>query len=492
MNTLSLTSATNPMRIASLPAGGQGGQIGITFAPGKQQLHALGGAHQRDLAADLDVIAAWNAAVVVCLVEPCELEALGICTIGEEVRRRHMEWHHWPISDFGLPNEEFMGAWPERSAMIRILLACGGRVLIHCKGGLGRAGMIGARLLVEIGATPDAAIAAVRAARSKLAVETTAQERWVRAGQTQPLSPPDRSQSAARGRSIGAMMGLAVGDALGAAIEFKPKPRYALLADMVPGGPHHLQRGQWTDDTAMALALADSLLDHPELDATDLMGRFVRWWEEGTYSCTGTCFDIGIQTAAALDQFRRTGDPVAGVSDQSASGNGALMRLAPVAVRHWRDRDTLLRIAELQTRTTHGSAMTLTASRILAEVLADAIAGDRLDVILASPVADAIEGGWSGLHRDAIAGTGWVVRSLQAAVWAVSRTTSFRAAVLLAANLGEDADTTAAVAGQLAGAIYGVSGIPQDWLDALAWRERLQTTAERLDAAGRLPSREVS
>lgn len=168
------------------------------------------------------------------------------------------------------------------------------------------------------------------------------------------------------------------------------------------------------------------------------------------------------------------------------------MRLAPVAVRHWRDRDTLLRVAELQTRTTHGSTMTLAASRILAELLADAIAGARLEMILASSAADAIEGGWSGLHRDAIAGTGWVVRSLQAAVWAVSRTTSFRSAVLLAANLGEDADTTAAVAGQLAGAIYGVSGIPQDWLDVLAWRERLQSTAEQLDEAGRLASRKVS
>ena len=131
MSNNDLTNAASPLRIASVPAGRQGGQIGITFAPGKQQPLGLGGAHTRDLAADLDVIAAWNVAAVITLVELHELEALGIIEIGEEVRCRHMERHRWPISDFGVPNKKFMQAWPERSAMVRRLLACGGRVLIH-------------------------------------------------------------------------------------------------------------------------------------------------------------------------------------------------------------------------------------------------------------------------------------------------------------------------------------------------------------------------
>ena len=160
------------------------------------------------------------------------------------------------------------------------------------------------------------------------------------------------------------------------------------------------------------------------------------------------------------------------------------MRLAPVALRHWRDREALLRVADLQTRTTHGSPATLAASGIFAALLADAIAGLPLPELLASQAADRIEGGWRGLHRDAVFGTGWVVQSLQAAVWAVSRTTDFRSAVLLAANLGDDADTTAAIAGQLAGAVYGMTGIPDDWLAVVAWRERLEITAERLFNAG--------
>jgi ADP-ribosyl-[dinitrogen reductase] hydrolase len=111
--------------------GNGGGLIGITFAPGKQQLNALAGAHRRDLAVDLDRIAAWNAATVVTLVETRELETLDISRLGEKARRRHMEWHHWPISDFDVPDAAFEAAWPNRSARLRSLLACGGRVLIH-------------------------------------------------------------------------------------------------------------------------------------------------------------------------------------------------------------------------------------------------------------------------------------------------------------------------------------------------------------------------
>ena len=478
-----LTSTSNPLRIAEITVGTAGGRIGITFAPGKQQPDGLAAAHQRDLTADLDVIAAWNAAAVVTLVEAHELDSLGITLLGAEVRRRHMQWHHWPIQDYGVPDAAFMAAWPTRSAMLRSVLACGGRVLVHCKGGLGRAGTISARLLVEGGMAPGDAIRAVRAMRPG-AVETGPQEAWVRAGGAVAPISPARDRAAARDRAVGALLGLAVGDAVGAAIEFSPKPRFAVLDDMAQGGPHRLQRGQWTDDTTMALALADSLALAPSLDPADLMRRFLDWRDTGAYSCTGTCFDVGNATRAALERFRRTGEPLAGSADTAASGNGALMRLAPVAIRHWRDRDALQAVAALQTRTTHGSPATMAASALFADLLADAIAGASLPEVLASPAAGRIEGGWRGLHRDGIEGSGWVVRSLQAAVWAVSRTTDFRSAVLLAANLGDDADTTSAIAGQLAGAIYGASSISPGWLEALAWRERLEAAASSLfDAA---------
>ena len=474
-----LTSTNNPLQIAQLPVGT--GMIGITFTPGKQQA-GQSGHHARDLAADLDRIAGWNAAMVVTLVKAHELNALGIATIGLEVGRRHMAWRHWPIADYQVPDAAFEAAWPVRSAQLRSLLACGGRVVIHCKGGVGRAGTIAARLLVENGTAPVEAVAAVRAVRPH-AIETAAQERWVAAGRAQPLPAPDTGRDAVRDRAVGALLGLAVGDAVGAALEFSAKPRYAVLDNMAEGGPHWLRRGEWTDDTAMALALADSLLHDPALDAADLMRRFVDWHERGTYSCTGDCFDIGIATRAALGRFRRSGNPLAGSTADHASGNGALMRLSPVAIRHWQDRAELLRVAALQTRTTHGSPATLDTSCRFAGMLADAMGGASLPELLAGPDA-AVEGGWRGLHWDAVQGSGHVVRSLQAAMWAVARSTDFRSAVLLAANLGEDADTTAAIAGQLAGAVYGVSDIPAEWMATLAWRGRLEDTAEQLFEAG--------
>ncbi|MFN3686432.1 ADP-ribosylglycohydrolase family protein [Salinarimonas sp.] len=469
----------DPLRIAEIAWPESDGIIGVTFAPGKTQTHALSGAHARDLAADLDAIAAWNAAAVVTLVEPFELEALAIPTLGEEVRRRFMEWHHHPIVDGDVPDAAFEAAWPDLSARLRRLLDCGGRVLVHCKGGLGRAGSVAARLLVEGGVAADAAIGTVRAARPG-AIETRAQEHWV----ARPVAPSRGEtrddEERRRDRAIGALIGLAVGDAVGAAIEFSPRPDVAILSDMVGGGPFGLEPGQWTDDTAMALALADSLLADPDLDPADLMTRFVSWWRDGTYSCTGHCFDIGIATSRALGAFERTGDPIAGSTRPEHSGNGALMRLSPVAIRHWRDPARLVRVAASQTRTTHGSPDTIAASEIYAELIARAIAGEPAQTVLKTPAAQRVQGGFLGLPRESVRGSGYVVHSLQAALWAVARTTDFRAAVLLAANLGEDSDTTAAIAGQLAGALYGACGIPTAWLDRLAWRGRIEEAAAAL------------
>jgi ADP-ribosyl-[dinitrogen reductase] hydrolase len=123
-------------------------------------------------------------------------------------------------------------------------------------------------------------------------------------------------------RARGALLGLAVGDALGTTLEFSARDTLPHHTEITGGGPFHLKPGQWTDDTSMALALADSLIQHPELDARDLMDRFVRWWRESAYSCTGTCFDIGVATAGALRQYHHRGEPYAGSTDPQTAGNG--------------------------------------------------------------------------------------------------------------------------------------------------------------------------
>lgn len=288
-------------------------------------------------------------------------------------------------------------------------------------------------------------------------------------------------------RALGAFIGLAAGDAVGTTLEFEQRDAQPPVTGMAGGGPFKLAPGQWTDDTSMALALAESLAASAALDARDLMDRFVRWRDEGDCSCTGRCFDVGMTVSDALDRYRRTGDPFAGSTDPWTAGNGSLMRLAPVALRFWRDRAALDRTAAEQSRTTHGAAEAVDACRAYAAMLADAIAGRPRDQVLAprrfdgAPKIAAIAGGsWRGKRRDEIESSGYVVHTLEAAIWSVARTRNFRDAVLLAANLAGDADTTAAVTGQLAGALFGLRGIPDDWMEHLAWKDRLIETAERL------------
>jgi ADP-ribosyl-[dinitrogen reductase] hydrolase len=298
---------------------------------------------------------------------------------------------------------------------------------------------------------------------------------------------PSTKPSAIEDRAIGALLGLAIGDAVGATLEFRARDTYEALTDMIGGGPFGLKAGEWTDDTAMALALSDSLEALEDLDEQDLLSRFVEWWQQGTYSCTGECFDIGITTRHALVRWQSTKDPHCGSIDPMSAGNGSLMRLAPVAIRFWNDRARLRDIAERQSKTTHGAPEAIDACVAFAGVLADAIEGkSKLEVLRtrSEPYVRAIGiimgGQWREKARPEIRSTGYVAHSLEATLWCVHRTTDYRDAVLTAANLGEDADTTAAITGQLAGALYGASGIPESWADRVAWGAQIKVKAANL------------
>lgn len=480
------TSKTHPLQIAEVSAPGSG-RIGITFCPGKVQPAALSGCWERDLGLDLDAIRDWGASAVITLLESRELERLQVPSLGEEVRTHHMDWFHLPIRDASAPGTTFENRWALVGPQVRARLQAGFDVLVHCKGGLGRAGTIAARLLVELGVAPEDAIRMVRAVRPG-AIETAAQERHVEAQRLVTEAVPNTSLHAIRDRALGALLGLAVGDAVGTTLEFKRRDTYPVLVDMIGGGPFRLRPGEWTDDTAMALALADSLGTCEGLDEADLMRRFAAWRDTGAYSCNGRCFDIGMTVSRALSRWQRSGNPIAGDTDPNTAGNGSLMRLAPVAVRYWNDRGRLVDAAARQSKITHGAAEAVDACVAWAEIMADAIAGKPLDEILrlaaavTSPkIATILAGSWRGLDRGALRASGYVVHSLEAALWSIGRSGGdYRNTVLAAANLGEDADTTAAIAGQLAGAIQGVRGIPRQWLDRLVMRKRIAALAERL------------
>jgi ADP-ribosyl-[dinitrogen reductase] hydrolase len=286
-------------------------------------------------------------------------------------------------------------------------------------------------------------------------------------------------------RAVGAVLGLAVGDALGTTLEFRARDSVPWHDEMLGGGVFGLAPGVSTDDTAMALALATSLVERGTLDASDVAARFLAWWRTGAYSPTGTCFDIGTTTADARRRFEATGDPFAGSVAPDTAGNGSLMRLAPAVLPHLHDADAAMAAAAAQSRITHAAPEAVDACRAFANLLVHAIRTGRADARWPAGLAAAVAALATlpaEKPREAIRSSGYVIHTVEAALWAVSTTDSFEAAVVRAVNLGEDADTVGAVTGQLAGAIHGASAIPDRWLARLAWRDRIEALALRLAA----------
>ena len=289
-------------------------------------------------------------------------------------------------------------------------------------------------------------------------------------------------------RARGALLGLAVGDAIGTTVEFKPRGSFKPMTDMVGGGPFNLKAGQFTDDTSMALCLAASLIEKG-FDLHDQMTRYTRWANEGYMSSNGRCFDIGIATRGALQRFQRNANPLAGSTDPQSAGNGCIMRLAPVPICYVDQPELAVRYSEEQAQTTHQAPECLAASRLFGEILVRALQGQSKEQVLAPHILagklptklDAIgQGRYLRKSRDAIRGTGYVVDSLEATLWCFCQTENFSDCILMAANLGDDADTTAAQAGQLAGAFYSEIGIPAEWLGKLTMMTLIRDMADAL------------
>ena len=307
-------------------------------------------------------------------------------------------------------------------------------------------------------------------------------------GPVEPLGLEDRY--------LGAMFGLAVGDALGTTLEFEPPGTFALLADMVGGGPFQLKPGQWTDDTSMALCLAESLVHRGGSDPKDQVERYVAWWKQGHLSATGVCFDIGNTTREALRRYLQTGDPMAGSVLPGSAGNGSLMRLAPIPLAFRSNISLAATEAARSSRVTHGAAEAVDACRFMAVLMVQALNGFSKDQLLEAHVWDRstgpstpelapnvhaiARGSYKRKSPPAIRGGGYVIESLEAALWAFHQHNNYEQTVLAAANLGDDADTTAAICGQLAGAVYGLSGIPQRWIREIAMPDIIAKLARGL------------
>ena len=295
----------------------------------------------------------------------------------------------------------------------------------------------------------------------------------------------------------GSLVGLAVGDAIGTTLEFKTRDTEPVLTDMIGGGVFGLEPGQWTDDTSMALCLGESLLTDG-FDVDSQLALYSKWYTEGYMSSNGYCFDIGIGTSKAIRKWKEIRSTINNDSFFD-SGNGSLMRLAPVVIHGCIPEGfneqylKLLQNIVWSSETTHAYVKPSDACVGLGVILNRLYNGDPLDKaidffdkppamygITDSEVISVLEYSYMDKERDEIKSTGFCIDTLEAALWCVTGTDNFKDAVLLAANLGDDADTVAAVTGQIAGAYYGLSGIPTDWVSTLHKGEFIANMAKEL------------
>ncbi|CAF0900188.1 unnamed protein product [Adineta steineri] len=332
-------------------------------------------------------------------------------------------------------------------------------------------------------------------------------------------------------RISGSLIGLAIGDALGACVEFRSNEYLNLnpVEDFMSGGMWELTAGQWTDDTSMALCLASSLLTNHGFNPYDQMVRYKWWYKYGYLSSTGKSFGIGNATRQALEEFQKRQNQLkkklnvkhereidtlsqdyieqinfdVNCSERDAFGNGALMRIAPIPLFFYREPSLAIELAGRSARLTHDNDLNVDACRYFSALIVGAISGLSKDNLLSKRFYD-IHRHWFGtkaLHndiinilsgsfkrsngyKDGIRGHGHVVASLEAALWAFWKGKSFKEGVLLAVNLGDDTDTTAAIYGQLAGAYYTYQNIPRQWTQQLYANSLIMSISQWLHFSG--------
>jgi ADP-ribosyl-[dinitrogen reductase] hydrolase len=412
----------------------------------------------------------------------------------------NVDYFRLPIGDHGLP--ESAAHMVQILERLRGALSAGSIIYLHCRAGIGRTGMVAGCLLAE--QCRDAEEALVRLNRcwrqSPLSrswpatpepgAQTEYVRRWAheRPGEPDPLLDP-ATLSAARGlraRFQGTLLGLATGDAVAAATQFGRPGRFTPVGDLLGGGPFDLPRGAWSDDTAMALCLAESLLEHG-FDAADQVQRYRRWQQHGYLSATGQCVGItaGTARALALSQWRR--HTYSGTHDPESQDPEALSRVAPVALYCFAHPDQAMQYAAEAARTTCQAPAVLAACRSLAQALHAALSGAAKQAILeqARAVPEILPQPVPTPTAPPVPAA-TAPEALAAALEAFANTVNFRDAVLAAANVGGNSDVVAAVCGALAGAHYTASAIPTLWRNSLMKQQLIESCADRLLAQAML------
>jgi len=496
-----LDSINSPLRIDSVESPG-GGLIGMTICPGKKFRRGQTGDWYRDLDLDINAISQWRADAVVTLIERHEFTLLRVPGLGEAVEAAGIQWHHLPIRDGSVPDDLFETLWVYSGHRLRSMLAAGGRVLVHCQGGLGRSGMIAARLLVEMGIKADDAIRRVRNARPGT-IETSAQEEYVRAVRRPHMQP------ILTDRILGTLLGGAVGDAMGYAVEFDSwnaiRDRFGddgIVEPMANDGEISV-----SDDTQMTLFTLEGLLrSKKELAARNfdsviasIRRAYLDWLDtqEGgrsRHDLSGTiAADPRLRRAMApgttcLSALRAGGRGTMQRPANDSKGCGGVMRVAPIGLLASSPEDA----AELAARAaalTHGHPSGYWSAAAMAAMVRMSLDGS--EPAEAARRATAIISGKKGAketvemidaalnvasaaapnHRQAIAllgDGGWCGQdALAIGLYSALRAESFPQALSIAANHDGDSDSTASIAGQLYGASHGLADLPNQWIRRL-------------------------
>lgn len=422
-----------------------------------------------------------------------------------------VEHYRFPIRDHGVP--AVPAHMTDILETIESALRAGRCVYVHCRAGIGRTGMVIGCLLVERGSDGEQALELLHRAWQQCArsadwpsvPETDAQIEYVRSWQPSvvlgvpggAVLAPQAPAGRLRSRFIGALVGLAAGDALAAATQDREPGSFAPVSEPTGGGPFGLPRGGWSDDTAMALCLAESLLACREFDSRDQVERYLRWQQEGYLSATGVCVGItpSVVRALAAAQWRRQVFP--GSHEPKQLDPEPLSRLAPVVMFAFPSAEEAVRLAGDAARITCQAPTVIEVCRIFAAMLHAALAGAPKEEVLSPTqgLAELEAVGYRPRVRSLLQGryrrkrpgqvrTGrTIVEVLEAALWSFDQSEDFQSGALLAANLGAASDVATAAYGQLAGAFYGAAAIPPVWLASILRLELIENIAEQLFTA---------